>query len=85
MRAKNSGRFPAQIPLLQPVKNKPKLKVNKLKDLMELLKFVPPIHHQFYEDLKSLASIQAIPDQVENAEEDVNEAVDNIFDTDEDQ
>ncbi|KAG8319450.1 hypothetical protein J6590_091641 [Homalodisca vitripennis] len=51
MIAKNPGRIPTQLPPLPPKTNKKKIKASKYKDLLNLLQFVPPVHHRFYRSL----------------------------------
>lgn len=51
MLAKNPGRIPTQLPPLPPKTNNKKIKASKYKDLLNLLQFVPPVHHRFYRSL----------------------------------
>uniref|UniRef100_A0A1B6DQY6 Uncharacterized protein n=2 Tax=Clastoptera arizonana TaxID=38151 RepID=A0A1B6DQY6_9HEMI len=51
MLAKNPGWIPLQMPPLSQKTNKKKIKGSKYKDLINLLQFVPPIHHRFYRSL----------------------------------
>ncbi|CAG9828277.1 unnamed protein product [Diabrotica balteata] len=78
------GITPYQLPMFQPVIEKPKLKYKKYEDLMELLQFVLPTYHEFYlspppetKTGKPLAT-----DAFVGNENDDNHFVNNIYDTD---
>lgn len=78
---KNPGRPP--VVELQPLYNSPvKIKVKKYKNLLELLPFVPPIHHYFYKGLPYQANDKTNSNNHNEREEDGGED-DKILESDE--
>ena len=49
--------------VLQPLYTHPRpIKANKLKDLSELLDYIPPIYHEFYTNLQSSSTVSSDPE-----------------------
>ena len=60
------GRTP--LPELYPGKRQ--ISVKKLADLKELLQFIPPIHHEFYQSLEDATTVESNSESEECSEED---------------
>lgn len=56
-----------QLDILYPVAKQ--LSVEKKEDLVELLQYIPPVHYDFYNNIKDNASIR---NNLHVAEEDIN-------------
>lgn len=86
--ANRTGRNAANLPELPVMTEKPKLKYLKYTNLMDLLNFVPPIYHGFYQNLPHLdnpgpgpsRNTRATRPAVPNDEDD--EDLENTYDTD---
>lgn len=57
LRQNCAGKLSSKLPTLLPTTSKPELKPQKVRDLIELLQFVSPIHHPFYLVLQNLAAL----------------------------
>ena len=75
---------------LPTVKEKPVLKPAKVKDLLDQIQYIPPIHHQFYKNLTNnpLYTSNNTAPREDNQTEDNVEASEmdlcTLYDTDED-
>jgi hypothetical protein len=79
-KSRQSGRPTKNVELTKLYNEAPKIKTPKYKNLLDLLQFIPPIHHKFYQELSHARNQRNVTRKAENS--DNGEDSDNLFESD---
>jgi hypothetical protein len=73
-KSRQVGRPPKNVELTKLYNEPPKIKTPKYKNLLDLLQFIPPIHHKFYQELSQTGNQRNVTREADNS--------DNVFESD---
>jgi hypothetical protein len=79
-KSRQVGRPTKNVEITKPYNEPPNIKTPKYKNLLDLVQFIPPIHHTFYQELSHTGNQRNMTMEAENS--DNGEERDNLFESD---